>query len=229
MTGWSYDPVRADLAAYALGALEPADEMAVRDHLPTCEECRAELAEFSAIVPRLAAVADSDLTLPRPPAALFDRVAAAVDATEQDGTQEPPASGPTWRERALRGGRRRLIAVAAVLALLVAGGAALTAQRLNQPDTVNAVATSGAVTMHVRATGVASGTTLRISVDGIPQNVQCHLVVTKDDGSRHSAGWWSSGYSGHAVYTSSTDVPRRHLAVLTLYGADGESLVSLRM
>lgn len=32
-----------DLAAFALGALEPAEEASVRDHLATCERCRSEL------------------------------------------------------------------------------------------------------------------------------------------------------------------------------------------
>ena len=32
-----------DLAAYALGALEPAEEASVREHLDRCERCRAEL------------------------------------------------------------------------------------------------------------------------------------------------------------------------------------------
>lgn len=230
MTGWSYDPIRADLAAYALGALEPAGHIAVQTHLETCPECRAELAEFAAIVPRLAAVADSDLSLPQPPAALFDRVAAAVDASDaQAGSaSEGATSGATRVRRAGRGGRWWL-AAAAVLVLLLAGGAVVTAQQLQRPDSVNAVATSGSVTMHVTATGAAKGTTLRIKVDGMPHNVQCHLVVTRDDGSRHAAGRWSAPYSGRAVYTSTTDVPRQHLAVITLYDADDKSLVSLHM
>ena len=230
MTGWSYDPVRADLAAYALGALEPADHIAVQAHLETCEDCRAELAEFTAIVPRLAAVADSDLTLPQPPAALFDRVAAAVDASagQHDDRQVTPAAGST-RVRRPRRDARWWLAAAAVLVLLLAGGAVVTARQLQHPDTVNAVATSGAITMRVAATSAAVGTTLRISVDGAPQNVRCHLVVTKDDGTRHTAGWWSSNYSGHAVFTSSTDVPRQHVAALTLYDENNNSLISLRM
>ncbi|MBO1754137.1 anti-sigma factor [Allobranchiibius sp. CTAmp26] len=231
MTGWSYDPVRADLAAYALGALEPADHIAVQTHLETCEECRAELAEFVAIVPRLAAVAEGDLTLPQPPAALFDRVAAAVDASteqQQVDDHETSVSGST-RARRSRRGARWWLAAAAALVVLLAGGAVVTAQRLQHPDSVNAVATSGAVIMHVTATDAGSGTSLRVSVDGVPQNVRCRLVVTTDDGSQHTAGWWSSNYSGHAVFTSSTDVPRQRLAALTLFDADNRSLISLHM
>ena len=234
MSSWSYDPVRADLAAYALGVLEPADDVAVRAHLETCGECQAELAEFTALVPRLAAVADSELTLPQLPADLFDRVVAAVDAsavpTSIDPVREVSTGSTRVRRlrRAHRGGRWWL-AAAAVLVIALIGGATLTAHRLQRTDSVSAVATSGAITMHVTAIDAASGSTLRIRVDGVPQNIRCHLVVTKDDGSRRIAGWWSSDYSGHAVFTFPTDVRRDRLAVLTLYDAQDRNLVSLHM
>jgi anti-sigma-K factor RskA len=42
-----------DLAAYALGALEPAEAEAFAAHLETCTMCREELAEFEAVVATL--------------------------------------------------------------------------------------------------------------------------------------------------------------------------------
>jgi hypothetical protein len=57
MTG-SDHPGHADcgseVAAYALGALEPAEAEACRRHLETCVACRDELAAFAQVVDALA-------------------------------------------------------------------------------------------------------------------------------------------------------------------------------
>jgi anti-sigma-K factor RskA len=55
---------RENLSAYALGALEGDELRALEAHLPTCDSCRAELAEYRAI-------SDGLLTAlpPRPPSA----------------------------------------------------------------------------------------------------------------------------------------------------------------
>ncbi|MGH3441088.1 MAG: zf-HC2 domain-containing protein, partial [Nitriliruptorales bacterium] len=39
--------LRESLAAYVLGALDPADRHAVEEHLHTCAECRDEVSRFS--------------------------------------------------------------------------------------------------------------------------------------------------------------------------------------
>ncbi len=40
---------KENLAAYALGALDPEEIPALREHLQTCEACRAELAEYQRV------------------------------------------------------------------------------------------------------------------------------------------------------------------------------------
>src|SRR5919108_93067 len=48
---------RDDLAAYALGALDPHERQAVDAHLETCASCRAEVDAYRAALVRYAAAA----------------------------------------------------------------------------------------------------------------------------------------------------------------------------
>jgi hypothetical protein len=64
-----------DVAAYALGALEPAEADAFRRHLQSCPVCPEELAAFQQVVDTIAAT-----TPPRPaPRALRARIMRAVE------------------------------------------------------------------------------------------------------------------------------------------------------
>jgi len=81
------------VAGYVLGALEPEEEHAVREHLASCSEPHEELAQLGGVVPYLAEAVD----VVEPPASLRDRVlrAAAEDlvtrraATERAATERP--------------------------------------------------------------------------------------------------------------------------------------------
>jgi anti-sigma factor RsiW len=120
-------------AAYVLGALEPAEEAAVREHLQSCPLSHEEFAELGGVVPYLAEV--PDLELVEPPPALRDRImaAAAADLAERTGTT-PAVPFPSAAERAERAERtertlRRATTrlgwaarIAAVIAIVVLGG-----------------------------------------------------------------------------------------------------------
>ena len=126
-----------DLAAgYVLGALEPAEEEAVRDHLATCPESHAQFAELGGVVPSLLA----DVPLVEPPTALRDRImdAARADLALRRPTSvaEPtaPMAFPTAEERAVRRTARtgRLdwaLRIAAVIAIVAVGAWGLGVQR----------------------------------------------------------------------------------------------------
>jgi anti-sigma-K factor RskA len=130
-----------DLAAgYVLGALEPGEEAAVREHLATCDLPHPEFDELGSVVPALLELDESELV--EPPAALRDRVMAAAAADLADGTSgsrpSPPAPipFPAADERAAREERRtgtsRLdwaIRIAAVLAIVALGAWGLNLQR----------------------------------------------------------------------------------------------------
>jgi anti-sigma factor RsiW len=131
----SCDQVRDLAPGFVLGALEPAEMSAVRDHLGTCPEAHAEFAELGGVIPYLA----ESLEPVPPPAALRGRVLAAVAAeaaartTASGPAAVVPAAVPTTRpapaaapvvslgvERARR--RSPLWWIAAVAAVLVIAG-----------------------------------------------------------------------------------------------------------
>jgi hypothetical protein len=124
-------------AAYVLGALEPAEESAVREHLLWCALSHDEFAELGGVVPYLAEM--PDLELVEPPPALRDRImaAAAADLAEQTtatpvaatpAAGSPAVSFPSPAERADRTKRRPTsplgwaARIAAVVAIVVLGG-----------------------------------------------------------------------------------------------------------
>jgi anti-sigma-K factor RskA len=87
----------ADVAAFALGALEPAEAAAFRRHLETCAVCPVELRAFQQVVDDLAIAAPS---VEAPPE-LKRRVMSAIE-------QEPHVApeGPTRRPAGARSRRR---------------------------------------------------------------------------------------------------------------------------
>ena len=126
-------------AAYVLGALEPAEEAAVREHLLTCGLAHDEFAELGGVVPYLAEF--PDLELVEPPPALRDRImaAAAADMAERTGAASAAPAAPDLAERTAvpfpsaaeradrttRRATRRLgwvARIAAVVAIVILGG-----------------------------------------------------------------------------------------------------------
>jgi anti-sigma factor RsiW len=119
------DHCAEDVAAYALGALEPVEADAFRRHLETCPVCPSELVSFTQVVDELAAGAPSL----RAPRELRRRVLRAVE-------DEPRLDASARRER----GRPRLrlprpalafsgaaaIAAAAVIVVLAVGSGTST-------------------------------------------------------------------------------------------------------
>src|SRR6266508_5044789 len=65
-----HDEANELTAAYALHALEPADERDFEDHLARCEWCRTAVAEFEEVGAALA----YDVDAPAPPSGLRDRI-----------------------------------------------------------------------------------------------------------------------------------------------------------
>lgn len=107
-----------DLAAYALGALDPAEAQAFAAHLETCPQCREELAALRPVVDAL------PLTAParRAPAGLRRRVLAEVQAAERP-PRIAPARGRTasWLRPAVAA--LAVLAVVAVVAARLGSGA----------------------------------------------------------------------------------------------------------
>lgn len=79
----AHDEMLDDVAVYALGALTPEQSRAVRDHLSTCAECRAEYRELAPAVDALAYSAE-----------------ACPDAATATGSVAPPS--PILKKRIMR-------------------------------------------------------------------------------------------------------------------------------
>ena len=139
----THELARDFAAAYVLGALEPVEEAAVREHLMSCPEPHDEFAELGGVVQYLAEI--PDLEMVEPPAALRDRImaAAAADLAARAGAAGPanaPLTAPTptplptvaertdrleRTERGTRRGTSRLawaVQIAAVVAIVVLAG-----------------------------------------------------------------------------------------------------------
>ncbi len=108
-----------DVAAYALGALEPAEASELEDHLEDCERCRSELRWLAPAVQ----VLPEDVERAEPPRRLRESVMAEVRA---DAKREAATSGSRqrsgWLSRIRIGsfGWRPVAALAVVALALVA-------------------------------------------------------------------------------------------------------------
>jgi anti-sigma-K factor RskA len=202
------DDVRDQAAAFVLGALTPAEERAVRDHLANCAEAHEELAELGGVVPALAAMVEQV----EPPPALRERIMAAAAADLQarrsasSAVSEAPRSavapaGPaplvgasvvtpfrtsTSRSRAPRYGWAIGIAAALVIAALGAWNVRLQSQLSDaqayqqRVDQVLAIARTPGAVLAVLAPSTAGGQDGLIAVasDGRAEMVVKGLPAT---------------------------------------------------
>jgi anti-sigma-K factor RskA len=107
----SCDDVRELAGAFVLGALDPAEEAALRAHLASCSDSHAEIAEVGSVLPvldasvpdmepspalkgRIMAAAAADLEARRGPTAAPE-APASVSAPVASSTSAPPSTPPT--------------------------------------------------------------------------------------------------------------------------------------
>lgn len=128
------DDVRELAGLYVLGALEPAEEAAVREHLATCDQAHEEVEELGGVVPAMLEADLAKMELVEPPAGLGERImaAAAADlagrtgsrATAPSAAPSTPIAFPSATERRVRQERNRtsaldwVLRVAAVVAIV---------------------------------------------------------------------------------------------------------------
>jgi len=161
MTELTCDEVREMAGAFVLGALEPADEAAVRAHLDTCDDAHAEIAELGGVMPALA----ESVPVVEPPAGLKARIMAAAAADLEERTVavapslEPaaapaePTPFPSADERTARRARTStgtwILRAAAVIAIVALGAWNLLLQ--NQLNASQAYEQSVAAVLDVAA------------------------------------------------------------------------------
>jgi hypothetical protein len=116
MTGCEH--VRHDLGGYVLGALEPEEEVVVREHLAACSACAAEHARLAGL-PELLSLAGPAADAGPPAPALEERVLDAI-ASERPRPVRPRRR--LLRARVLVPAAAALAAVAVAVALVIAVG-----------------------------------------------------------------------------------------------------------
>jgi hypothetical protein len=167
---------RSSLAAFALGRVDEAEEVALRAHLDGCAACRAELDELTAVA-RALPLADPGRVSEdagEPPSRLGARV---VDRVTLERTRSHRRR--TWR----------VFAAAAALVVGVGVGAVVVTRRDNPAPatTVTFPATAEAVgTAELMAQ--EEGTEVRLVASGLDEGDWYWLWLTGDDGDRVTAG-----------------------------------------
>lgn len=218
-----HEPLRLELGAYLLGALDPADRSAVAAHLADCPACRNELAELAGLPGLL-----GQLTV--------EEAAATLDVAGEPGQRVLDAA-LTGMTRARRQQRRRWLAGAAVAVLLAAGAATAGTIAATASVTASATAPTGVTvtaadpTTHVQAIatlrGGPAGTVIGLRLAGVAPGLHCELIAVGTDGHREVAGTWRAAYTGDVSVTGTTAIPQDELAALQVVTTDGAPLVTL--
>lgn len=158
-----------DLAAYAIGALDPHDMAAFAKHLSECDRCRAELHRLAPAVELLPGAVEQL----EPPPGLRARIMAEVEAeTGIEGALAGGRAGAARRTRAWRPRWRPLVALAGsaavaaafAIGLVVAGGE----DAGGGSSTVPVQALAPARTAQISGTLAGSGDRWQLDVDGLP-------------------------------------------------------------
>jgi hypothetical protein len=172
-------PMMMSLGVYVLGAADHAERRRLEAHLPGCRECLAELRRLAPLPGLLAGIPESVRAVPQAPG----RRAAPP--------RQAPAHGRTRRHLA--------VAAAACLAAGVAGGVWLSSGSGERQATMLTFAGTDSVT-RVSATATVTatswGSSIQLQVSGLPENVECRLVVRSAAGRTEVSGAWDAWAKG---------------------------------
>jgi hypothetical protein len=183
------DHVRTELGGYVLGALEPVEADAVREHLGRCSECAREHASMADLPALLTLAEPIESALPLAPA-VEERV---LDAVARERVQPEPR-----RRRLLRRPRLLIPAFAAAAALVVALVIVLGGQHEPYQVALRPVAGSTAAG-RTQLESTADGTRLQMWVKGLPADPDVVYEVRCEAADwSASAGTFRADASGRA-------------------------------
>jgi hypothetical protein len=177
---------RQELGVYLVGAIDPAQRVAVARHLASCRGCRTELAGLAGLPALLRRVPADELRR-----LLLDDAVSLVPG--------PPLSVLLTRVARARRRRRYLtLAVAVVAGIAVISGwlglrpqprpaAGVPPWWTVTVESVNLVTRAGA---YVRYAPEPWGTELQVRVTGITIGTRCQLWVTGSSRQQEDAGGW---------------------------------------
>ncbi|MGW1550412.1 anti-sigma factor family protein [Streptomyces sp. NPDC002346] len=200
-----HDDVRMLIGAYVLGGLSETDRRVLESHLPTCQECRDELARSAPLAGLLRRA--PGMPAPRPQA-----------KHEADTDAAPPAS-PTGLDRLLeqvraadvarrRRARRQWLALAAAL-IVVAGlglGSMLPFRQSTGPSTAFTSAAGYSVSGRATLTAKPWGTSVSVTLADLPAGGAGPFIlqVSSVDGRKEQAATWAITPNGSAAVTGAS-------------------------
>ena len=198
------------LGVYVLGAADSAERRQVEAHLPGCQECQTELRRLAPLPGLLAGLPES-----------------FREATPSLGLQAGrPSRAPTHS----RARRRWATAAAACLAAGAGGGLWLSGVGGSQATALTLTGTNPAthVTATATVTATSWGSSIQLQVDGLPENVECYLVVRSLSGRSEVSGAWDAWQKGPVSIPASASWLPSDIASLQVT-TSAESLVTMSM
>jgi hypothetical protein len=212
-----------DVAAYALGILEPADAFRFEEHLAGCVTCAVGLSDFTALAGALSELAGPGRIDARPGPKLLERLTGAVVVQRR-------------RDR-----RRRLALVAVAASLIVAlPTAVMTVRGVGEPAPPRVVASDPAtgVTASVALEDRGWGTAVAMRLTGLAGPRTCRLVAIGKDGVEHPVlSWWvpeggygvreGPGREGPLDLEASTGLHTAEIGRWEVRAESGERLLSI--
>lgn len=200
------------LGTYLLGAVDARERAAVEAHLAVCAACRTTADELRPVSVLLGRLHVDDLAPPEPSPRLLERLLAAQATARR---------------------RRRvgvMMAAAALVAAVGVAGGMVGAGGPTQEPTVRTVAvaaeTADGITATAWLTPNATGTGIRLRLDGVPGGEWCSLVVRDRDGRTEIAASWQVHYGEDVDVPTATTVTLDRIDELAVTTADGDELVS---
>ena len=234
---WDCAETKISLGVYVLGAIDPAERALVDAHLPTCRDCRDELAGLAGIPALLARVNPEEI----------ERIGAAPDGYAGPAQEKaPPELIGTVLSLASARRRRTMWRYAASAAAVVAlaGGifAGLSATRPAPassvasempflPGTTNWETAKGtSTTSDVHATisyGLEHwGTIGAAETWNIPLGTTCELYVVHNDGTKTQIMSWTTAQDeGTVWYLGSISMPSTDKGIKDFQITEGPKLL----
>lgn len=233
MTGPAHD--RAQLGAYAIGALDPTEARMVHEHLAGCPDCQREVNELMMIRRALDQV---------PPEAFLDG---------------PPENGDLLLRRTLRrvateaepAPRGRTgVYVAAAAAVVVALGGGVLLGRQTAPDgsqvaePLFTVATVPSNARLAEASDPKTGASMNVALEpkkgwvwvhatakGLPEGEPCEMYVISTEGDRELAGSWLVSAEGakNSRLEGMALIAPDHVKAVEIQTRAGKQIISVPM
>ena len=197
------DPFLHDDAAYVLGALSDDERVAFEEHLATCDECRARIAEIQPVAALLGDLTIDDLADP------------AVGDPGPPDTLLPALRATIRRERRRRWAVAGIVGAAAACIVALAVVVTSNGHDAKQSPAL-AMRSLVATPLHASARLDDRDWGTRITLDcqyeNYPPDQVYKLVITDRSGKTQDAGSWRLAQGGTTHFTSGTAVKRSDIA-----------------